>query len=88
MALTSAQKTTAAGSLAGVKAAFNAAVIPVAATLNALPKNDILDRAIAAWNNIVTVMDAGNRGDSRRSRRPTPWCRAISRRRRPCSSLT
>jgi hypothetical protein len=60
MALTSAQKTQQQAALAGVKAAFNAAVIPVAATLNALPKNDILDRAIAAWNNIVTVMDAGN----------------------------
>lgn len=60
MALTSAQIAKQTEVLAGVRAAFNAAVVPVAAALNALPKNDVLTSAIGAWNNIVTVMNAGN----------------------------
>lgn len=60
MALTSAQIAKQTEVLVGVRAAFNAAVVPVAAALNALPQNDVLTSAIGAWNNIVNVMNAGN----------------------------
>jgi hypothetical protein len=60
MALTSAQIAKQTEVLAGVRAAFNAAVVPVAAALNSLPQNDVLAGAIVAWNNIVVVMNAGN----------------------------
>lgn len=63
MTLTSAQIAKQTEVLTEVKVAFNDGVVPVAPLLKALQDaqpNQVLQDAIAAWNNIVAAMNAGN----------------------------